>query len=192
MSGAASDWLADDRAQIASTRILDTAVELFTQRGVGAVTMRDVADAAGCSRATLYRYFPGKHELMTAYVERAAREVARDVDSAIDELAPPDEQLLTATLAALRGVRADPALSPWFTTDMAATSGRLALLSPAIDSVATGLLRRVLPDDVARDDLALRAAWLVRVIVSLLSTPDSDADAERALLARFVVPTLTA
>ena len=195
MSGVASDWLADDRAQIAHTRILDTAVELFTQRGVGAVTMRDVADAAGCSRATLYRYFPGKQELMAAYVERATREVARDVDSAIDEFAPPEKQLLTATLAALRGVRTDPALSSWFTTDMAATSGHLALLSPAIDSVATEFLRRVLSDDVARDDLALRAAWLVRVIVSLLTSPesdaDADADAERALLARFVVPALT-
>ena len=56
MSETRVDWLADDRAQIAATRILDTAAELFAARGVGEVTMRDIADAAGCSRATLYRH----------------------------------------------------------------------------------------------------------------------------------------
>ena len=184
-----TDWLADDRAQIAATRILDTAAELFAARGVGEVTMRDIADAAGCSRATLYRHFPGKQELMAAYVERAARTVARDVDSAIPDGAAPDEQLLTATQAAIAGVRANPALSQWFTADMAATSGHLAQLSPAIDAVAAGFLRRIVPD-TTNADLAVRAAWLVRVIVSLLSTPEVDAAAERELLRRFVAPTL--
>jgi len=38
-------------------RILDAAGELFAARGVSAVEMTDIARAAGCSRATLYRYF---------------------------------------------------------------------------------------------------------------------------------------
>ncbi|HPY25671.1 MAG TPA: helix-turn-helix domain-containing protein, partial [Mycobacterium sp.] len=43
-----------------SARILHAAGELFAERGVDAVEMQDIARAAGCSRATLYRYFENR------------------------------------------------------------------------------------------------------------------------------------
>lgn len=49
-------------------RVLRTALELVSGRGLAALTMEDLADRAGVSRATLYRLFPGKSALFTALV----------------------------------------------------------------------------------------------------------------------------
>ena len=47
-------------------RILDTAFRLFSERGIGAVTMPEIAEAANVGRATLYRYFSTKMDLVVA------------------------------------------------------------------------------------------------------------------------------
>lgn len=49
-------------------RILDTALEMVSATGLAALSMDDLADRAGVSRATLYRLFPGKSALFTALV----------------------------------------------------------------------------------------------------------------------------
>ena len=45
-------------------RILDAAGELFADKPAATIGMHEIASAAGCSRATLYRYFPGKQALL--------------------------------------------------------------------------------------------------------------------------------
>lgn len=64
-------------------RILTGARDLFVDRGISAVTLGEVAAAAGITRATLYKYFTNKEQLARAlfqnttrgWVERGAREV---------------------------------------------------------------------------------------------------------------------
>ncbi|WP_267616220.1 TetR/AcrR family transcriptional regulator [Gordonia bronchialis] len=184
-----TDWLAAERADLASRRILDRAEELFTARGVSSVTMRDVAQAVGCSRATLYRYFPGKTELLAAYVDRAAGELAEEIARGTRTVADPAERLVAAVRTALDGVRGNPALAAWFTPETAGPATHLALVSPAIESIATSFLGGVAPAS-DETDRAERARWLVRVIVSLLSDPAGSPDAEADLLRRFVVPVI--
>jgi AcrR family transcriptional regulator len=52
----------------ARDRILRRALEMVGATGLGALSMDDLADRAGVSRATLYRLFPGKPALFTALV----------------------------------------------------------------------------------------------------------------------------
>ena len=47
-------------------RILEAAFSLFASRGIEMVTMPEVAEASGVARATLYRYFADKTELVMA------------------------------------------------------------------------------------------------------------------------------
>lgn len=58
-----------------STRaaMLDSAIELFRQRGVAATSLRDVVTHAGASRGSIYHHFPGgKAELAAEATTRAA------------------------------------------------------------------------------------------------------------------------
>lgn len=56
--------------QTAQDRVLDAAGTLFYARGVQAVGMDDVRDAAGVSLKRLYQLFPNKETLVTAYLQR--------------------------------------------------------------------------------------------------------------------------
>ena len=90
----------EDRNRIAAERILDAAGELFAEHGIGAVSMGDVARAAGCSRATLYRYFADRHELHVAFVHREARRVGALVAADAARVEDPEQRVVTAVLSA--------------------------------------------------------------------------------------------
>jgi AcrR family transcriptional regulator len=174
-------WLAEDRGRVAAERILDSAGELFAVRGIGAVSMGDVARAAGCSRATLYRYFADRRELHLAYVHREARRIGELVAADAARVRDPERRAAAAILSAVRRVRDNPHLAAWFGADDATATAELASSSPVIEALGSSLVE---------DPLAAR--WVVRVIVSLLAVPGRDDAEERALVQRFVVPALTA
>jgi AcrR family transcriptional regulator len=50
-------------------RLLESALEVLDRDGLAALSMDEVADRAGVSRATLYRTFPGKQALFAELVE---------------------------------------------------------------------------------------------------------------------------
>ena len=54
----------------ARERILDTAYELFSRRGIRDVGIDELVDRAGVAKATLYRHFPSKDDLVIAFLER--------------------------------------------------------------------------------------------------------------------------
>jgi AcrR family transcriptional regulator len=50
-------------------RILDTAYELFSRRGLRGVGVDEVIERAGVAKATLYRHFPSKEHLALAFLQ---------------------------------------------------------------------------------------------------------------------------
>lgn len=59
-----------ESAQSARERILNTAYELFSRRGVHDVGVDELVQRAGVAKATLYKHFPSKDELVLAFLER--------------------------------------------------------------------------------------------------------------------------
>ena len=90
---AANDWLSERRTEVAADRILDAAEELFTRHDPGSVGMNEIAKAAGCSRATLYRYFENREALRTAYVHRETYRLSDAIKEQISGIADPRERL---------------------------------------------------------------------------------------------------
>jgi len=71
-------------------RILAAAVDMVGEHGLRPLSMDDLADRSGASRATLYRLFPGKGALLAALVESYSplEPVTRVLTSRHDE--PPE------------------------------------------------------------------------------------------------------
>ncbi|WP_067572239.1 TetR/AcrR family transcriptional regulator [Nocardia acidivorans] len=182
------DWLSDDRADLAAERILDAAAALFAEHGVTAVGMGDIAKAAGCSRATLYRYFENRQAVRLAFVHRETRRIAAHVVHQVREIADPGERIVAAMLAAVHEVRAEPLLIAWFRPGEAGAAGRISQDSEVIESIAAGLFT---PTDLTDPERSRLARWLTRIIVSLLSAPGRDDAEERSMLDEFVAPIIS-
>jgi AcrR family transcriptional regulator len=179
-----NDWLAQRRTEVAADRILDAAEELFTRHDPGSVGMNEIAKAAGCSRATLYRYFENREALRAAYVARETHRLAESID--VDHIEDPQQRLVAGIVTTLRLVRESPALSAWFATNSGPLGAELAEQSDVITGLATAFVTSLGDDHPA--NVAGRGRWLVRAITSLLIFPGRDEDDERAMLTEFVAP----
>jgi AcrR family transcriptional regulator len=182
----AGDWLAARRTEVAADRILDAAGELFAHKEAAAVGMHEIASAAGCSRATLYRYFENREALYTAYVHRESYRLYREMTEQINSVMDPRDRLIEGMLASLRNVRESPALASWFATSQRPIGAEMAEQSEVIKALTEAFVISLGPDDP--ELVAHRARWLVRVMTSLFLFPGHDDEDERAMLEEFVVP----
>jgi AcrR family transcriptional regulator len=76
-------------------RILDTAFRLFYERGVRGVGVDTIIAESGVAKATLYKHFPSKDDLVLAYLDRADTAWRAALRSAAEAAGPtPREQLV--------------------------------------------------------------------------------------------------
>lgn len=77
-------------------RILDTVYELFSRHGVRGVGVEEVIERAGVAKATLYRHFRSKDELVLAFLEEREQRWTLDWVEAEARRGgkTPEEQLL--------------------------------------------------------------------------------------------------
>jgi len=80
----------------ARRRILDSAYELFSHRGIRAVGVDELIDHARVAKATFYRHFPSKDDLVLAFLEQREQLWTKDwvETEARARGGAPEEQLL--------------------------------------------------------------------------------------------------
>ncbi len=74
-------------------RILNSATELFRERGFEAATLRDIASGAGLSTGALFANFTDKNEIFFTIIEQESRRIIEDMTQSIDPEAPLIERL---------------------------------------------------------------------------------------------------
>ncbi|MBP8950788.1 MAG: TetR/AcrR family transcriptional regulator [Armatimonadetes bacterium] len=68
-------------------QIIQAAARAFARKGYHATTVKDIAAEADLSPGTLYLYFPGKRDILTAFLEHGMG-LAREYVETIDDLDP--------------------------------------------------------------------------------------------------------
>ena len=107
-------WGAQSEADYSPTeeRILNTTIRLVSRRGVRHLGMQEVSEAAGVSRATLYRYFPSKDHLLAAAANFDGRRFEQGLASALAATTTPADRMKALEVAfAFDYIRTHPARS---------------------------------------------------------------------------------
>jgi AcrR family transcriptional regulator len=84
----------------ARTRLLSTASQLFYAEGLHSVGIDRIISTAGVTRATLYRHFPSKDDLVVAYLTAGDDAVRARVEQARAQSESP-EDVIRAVAAAI-------------------------------------------------------------------------------------------
>jgi AcrR family transcriptional regulator len=189
------DTAASDAGSI-EQRCLDAVMRCISQYGVSKTTIDDVAREAGCARATLYRYFANKSELVRAAVEREIRTLHGELVAIGTSATTVEDAVVGIVLHGSRRIVGHDALQfvlrcePEVVLPYLTVSAGDEFLAEAGDLVARALLTHLSPE------LAERAGeWVVRVAFAYLtptgSPVDMTDDAQVVELVRtFVLPGL--
>ncbi len=86
----------------AHDRILDTAFRLFYARGIKAVGVDLIIAESGVAKATFYKHFPSKDELVLAYLDRVDDVWTAQLHAAAEAAGPDPAAQLVGLFDALR------------------------------------------------------------------------------------------
>lgn len=188
-----------ERARRSYLALIDAAAQLFAGHGYDAVGTPEIAQQAGVSVGTFYRYFDDKHEI---YLEIARRTMIAAYRDTIADLGPERflgrarHETISETLAILfRHVLERPQLTRSF-QEMSLRDPEVAEVQRAFEQVSitriTTLITAIVPRDIAPDPEA--TAWVLygaamRTAYGLAGhygPPPIDADRARTALTDFI------
>lgn len=161
-------------------KILDGARAAVARHGLKKLGMSDVSDAAGVSRGTLYRYFPGKDELLEGLVSHEQAKFMQGLLESMAGVEDGEDRIMTVmefvvrelhthdALQRLRQSESDFVLQTIREQFLPIKAGIEALLGPAMSDTAPVKLGIIRSEQLTD--------WFVRMLVSMFLIPDSDPD----------------
>ena len=79
--------------------ILDSAYDLFSERGYHGTTLQDVAEFSGVGVSSLYSYFPSKLHLLYAVFEPWYKDAFEQLEKRVRRLKTPHDRLRALLLS---------------------------------------------------------------------------------------------
>lgn len=149
-------------------RVLEATLRCIARWGVTKTSLDDIAREAGCSRASVYRAFPGgKDALLQAVVAAEVAAFFEALNSRLLEASTLRELLVAGVGEALERLNGHEALAflaeyePDRLSLIPAPSGLARVLPPAV-TFTSAHLRRFLPEAAADE----AAEWVARLVLS--------------------------
>lgn len=95
----------EGRPSEARSRLLATAGRVFYAEGIHTVGVDRIVEEARVTRATFYRHFRGKENLVVAYLNEADRSMRAEADAAVSAGLPAADTLRALSDTIARGIR---------------------------------------------------------------------------------------
>lgn len=182
-----------------TSAVLDAAGALLSRHGLGRWSMDEVATIAGVGRATVYRRFASREELVNATLARDLQRFFATVADAVAEIPDLTGKVVEGFLVGVRVARTT-LLPELFRTD-AGLATSLLNSGPVLEvgsAALVGQYEAMTGERLSgsrRSDVELVAEALIRLALSFLLVPGSSVDFEddgaaRKALKRLVGPML--
>jgi AcrR family transcriptional regulator len=174
-----------------TARVVDGALRAIARFGLAKLTVDDVAREAGISRATLYRYFPGRGAVLAAVVRSETERLQRGLDDALGDVTSLPEALAAVAGFGARAFVGHEALQHLLATEPGTVlphlcfTGADTLLCVAADRIAPHLCRFMGPLEARRT-----GELLARIVLSyaLAPPPGPTEAAVLSVVQEFVIP----
>jgi AcrR family transcriptional regulator len=178
-------------------RIVDAALRCITRRGVAKTTLDDVAREASCSRATVYRNFPGgKEAVVGAVVDTEVSRFFSALAVRMGEATTLEDALVAGVNEAAVRISGHRALARLMEEEPEVVLPHLAfshmdIVLDTCAAFAAPFLGRWLDHSEARR----LAEWAARIVLSYLACPAEGTDltdprGARHVVRTFVVPSI--
>ena len=176
-------------------RILDAVKTCCERWGMAKVTIDDIASEAGCSRATVYRLFPGgKDNIYEALRQRENRVFFAKLNAHLAEANGYEDLLVRGLVAATQALRADEHLQLMLASQPGEVLADMTIDGlPRIFDSASIFLTPWFAPYIGNERSAALAEWLARVVLSYFFSPSRFVDlgetkSARRFIEQFVLP----
>ncbi|WP_410659760.1 TetR/AcrR family transcriptional regulator [Amycolatopsis sp. lyj-112] len=89
----------------ARSRLISAATRIFYTEGIHSVGIDRIIAEAKVTRATMYRHFPGKDDLIVCYLQEADQALRSQVDAVVAQGSPAPETLRALARSIAEGIR---------------------------------------------------------------------------------------
>jgi len=103
--------------------ILAAARKLLEQRSPEAMTMEEIAAAAGVAKGTVYLYFQSKDDLIQALITRVGENILRDLEASLMAPGTPPEKLMRIVGVLLEYLNRERLLFPIYARELVRGDG---------------------------------------------------------------------
>ena len=196
-STAASASPDDTKTKPVRERLLDAAEGCLEQFGPQKTSMEDVARAAGMSRATVYRYFENRDELLLGVASRQASALATEAIGYLSQYNTISDWMVEGLLFTLRELPRRPVFASLVTSLDSRSSGNLLLGSTGLIQIGVNVLGPVFANareqGLLRDEIEpeMLIEWLLRMLWTYLNAPSqvaTDEEGMRKLFRMMLIP----